>query len=906
MTRWLWPILLSCALLVVGVAFLPSLLSKYWSFFYPVSGVEIASLHLNWWGNQRAEEWRMSDPEGNFTFTAEQVSCDAPLWQLLLYRNLAHLEWKSARLTIGVNGSPSKALAFFTQAAAQPLFCRSSFQDGSIEWLFPEDAVQIDAISGDILFFHGECKVDLTANSDGGKGHLSYLSTPSQLALDGTIDQMGSKNLTLLLSHLSPHLSCGVGDRIDAQFSLDTLSGKGFLRLNTNNLSTHLEMEMDQEKIFLSTPAHLDFNQELGENPLFCQNHFLGHLSVDQLQIPLKDPSKSSFQATVKSKGFILKNGWKIEPFQLLLASPQIGDRQFTFKWDSPQVQFNGQLYLPDQWNQLHCHVEGWGLGETRFDLSAETVSNLSVEVEGAFLHAHLSGGYETSSQQLWWDQPIEIGTPDTSDRSRKQLQLRIEPTLLSLAPLSGSIGATISVGGKKTVSTFTELSDRLCRISYGTDREEQSGTIGWEIRDQSIECTLSHLPTSLLQLFTDSDENYSSLAGAALDGSILFSFSDQLLQVDLKGDRWSTRFALERPDLLISPFSTPEKQSNLATPAFFQIALGEEENRLLSRWIPSLTRLATPLSAELKLLSFKGSRAASWAQFLERASYEASLQIKSLSKKRGSNSFKPDQESSPLEDSPLLSAFLAEESALFLNSSLKKGVTHLDLKFSSPSIRVAAQGALEKGIVYPKNRWMIEIVPAEISRATPLAPFPFLKTLLSGKKISVEIAPEEGFLHLSDLSNMETISRWKGLIQFSPISKTIYLISPEKKSLLRSLSSVPLEIAPLRFQIVDQMFSYGKTLILLEKRRPFWSYGTINLSSLESNIALELCADLFSSLLATNGTDLLFFEGRIDQPSYYERGEEKIAALLEEQTSNRFPFTLSQKSALKQLPTAH
>jgi hypothetical protein len=639
-------ILLTLILLILSFIFAPNLISTKWgkdAFFKvykAITGNILAAdtFEISWWKGQRFENITVIYPREKTTFIGPHVKTDATLWQLLFYHDLGNMEIAAPQVILNADlPLPAKrkiaqagffpriTLAHVPAKSLPPYLGHITIKEGNVKFLSRDfDPIELQDVALDISLLKSQIKLKGNGKTSQGsvKGDfdlsLSYNTSQSQIDLAATLENFPMRSIDQTIAIFEPSLKGvllgSIGEAINIQLKLRNLPQtlELFCNANSPSFSAHIQTATQDGKVTLATPALIQFQipqtliQKLTSAPL--QNPFKGQLKIDNLSLPLSDRENCAFQATLKGSALHFLFG-TVQPFALFLSTDSFKSRQFTLKVDSPEIQLNSTLYLPNQWAQMTWAGEGLFPRNTHVHFSAQTLSAITATVQGDQWQGNFSGGFDSAQNVIFLNNPAEIvyqlaqlpsPLPPLLDQATK-LHIQVQPLRVSLANLSGpiafkiqadptvikglSLGTTVvsATGDLKTKKGSFELTST---IDQGTIKA--SGSFGYP-QDLIAKATLVQFPTSFIDLFLGTGQ-IAPILGSTLNAAIDISHLAQKKQLsfDLKSNAISIQASLEETETALK----------LIKPAKIALTLSPEGYTSLDHWLnktPTPFRLNQP-----------------------------------------------------------------------------------------------------------------------------------------------------------------------------------------------------------------------------------------------------------------------------------------------------------------------
>jgi hypothetical protein len=619
-------VLLALLLLLLGFLFFPNVVSTKWgkaSFFKVYKSMTGNTLtadtfEISWWKGQKFENITIVYPREKATFIGPMVTTDATLWQLIFSHNLGNMEMTSPQVIINADLPlpVKKKIAQVSQAGFLPHITASIpmksmphylghviVHQGNVKFLSKDfDPIELQDVSLDVSLLKSQIKLKGTGTTSQGsvKGDfdLSLVYNPSQSQIDliANLQNFPMRSIDQTVAIFEPNLKGvllgSIGEAINVQLKLQNLPQTLalFCDATSPSFSAHIETATKDGIVSLATPALIQFQipqafliKVLG---LPLKHPFQVQLKIDSLSLPLADRESFSFQATLKGDALQFPFG-TFQPFALFLSTDNFKNRHFTLKVDSPQVQLNTALYLPDQWQQMTWTGEGLFPSNTRVNFSAQTLSAITATVQGDKWQGNFSGGFDPAQNVVFLNKPAEIvyhvtqlpsPLPPLLDQPTV-LHAEIQPLRVSLSNLNGPIAfklradPTVIKGlslGETVISATGDLKSRTGTFdltsTVNQGKVSASGSFGWP-QDLVAKASLVQFPTSFIDLFLGTDQ-LAPILGSTLNATADISYLPQkkLLSFDLNAGMISAQASLEKTDTALK-LTKPAKVTLNLTP---------------------------------------------------------------------------------------------------------------------------------------------------------------------------------------------------------------------------------------------------------------------------------------------------------------------------------------------------
>src|SRR3569832_2076714 len=347
-----------------------------------MSGYQIDSgtLKLQWMGGQEAQNVTVINQQGKRVFSVDKITTTAPLWKLLFYNDIGSLNVQSPFAVIVPPHSFTSKL-MVQQAGFAPfaisytpslnILGEIHVVNGSVEFVTPGlEPIPMKEIEVEATLFPKQIKLHSSGIAGEGSFEIGLAAFPGSDQIDAslklttfplrTVDQL----VTLMNPDLKGVDRATIGETFDADLKLKNLKGAAeiFLFVFSVFFSANLETIVRDGKVELTTPALFQFQIPANSLQTFpIKNGINAQIKVDQLSM-----HPFSLQATLKSDALDLGE-WRVDPFTLFLGTAAAGE--WNVNIDSPQVQFKGNLVLPEKWELLTFTGQALLPNNTKLDL---------------------------------------------------------------------------------------------------------------------------------------------------------------------------------------------------------------------------------------------------------------------------------------------------------------------------------------------------------------------------------------------------------------------------------------------------------------------------------------------------------------------------------------------------------
>ncbi len=632
--RWIIRIIvLLFAIALLLAIFAPSILStqfgKHALFrtLKSMSGYEIRSeeLQLQWMKGQTAKQVEVLDRTGRSVFRADSITSTAPLWKLLFYHDVGHLQVSSPFFVI----DPPQALAsklvvrqagFSLAVSFTPslnVLGEISISHGAAQFITPGlETISMKEVELEAALLPKQLKLQASGiteeNSSQGTFQIDLLAYPGSDQIDANLKltQFPLRAVDQLVSMLHPELKGvireTIGESCNAELKLKNLQDtlEIYLKANSDLFSANLETAIRGNTLELASPALFQF--QIPPKPfealtdLSIKNSVAAQIKLDKLSIPLQNREQFTIQGTFKSDAFQFKD-WTLEPFSLYVGSSGLAQSEWVIKIDSPQVQFHGSLNLPEKWENLSLAGEALLPQNMKVDLSVQTLKSIAITLQGDLWKGRFKGAFDPVKKTAALTEPGFVSMQlDHLPYSLPPIpiQLTIQPTIINLQSLSGSVKGTIETPafqmanvqtsaqasaqvGAASVRFTGDLKSKAVQFSLNSTVDQgpltADGTFTYP-RNLKIKGSCSKLPVASLQPFFKEGPPLLPLLGDLLTTNFQANISEssRFLQLNTSSPNLTLKASLKDNG----------KRLELIESANFVWTLTPQGYSILSKWL--------------------------------------------------------------------------------------------------------------------------------------------------------------------------------------------------------------------------------------------------------------------------------------------------------------------------------
>jgi hypothetical protein len=913
-------VILLCAIALLLILFAPSLVSTQigkrvlLQAIKNIAGYEVHSeqLKLQWMNSQSIKNLEVISPSGKLLFRADSISSTAPLWKLFFYHDVGHLQVDapfvaidpSHQLALKLGLLPKSSLlvervkasefelaplviqqaGFVGSAAAFPqnrmphtlptkILGEISISQGSAQLASPDlETICIKEVELQATLLPKQVKLEasgLTQESTSeGSFKFDLFVHPGAHPIEGSLylTQFPLRAADQIVSIIYPSLKGVVreviGESIDAEVKVKDVV---YLKAHSNLFSATLETTLQDGALELASPAIFQFQippaafEKL--TSLSIQQKVSAQLKMDHLSIPLQQQDSLKIQGTLKCDGIEFKD-WTLEPFSLYVESKTQGD--WILKMDSPQVQFQSALNIPEQWENLSFKGEAFLPKNTKLDLLAESLQSIDINFQGDLLKGQFKGSFDRFKQTFALE-----GTTETSTAS-----------------LLGPVSLQLASDLKSKTAQFSLTS------TIGQGPLALSGTFAYP-QDLKVKGSCTDVPVASIQPFLHGVPSLEPLVGNLLTTRFQLNLSEKsrLLELNTSSSYLTLQASLKENNKkieLTQPLNfnwtlTPEgytalsgKRYTVAAPATFKGSISQ----LSFCWDPILNSLEYEGKITSDALSFgvdgKLSKVSQIQVSLShpRSSTPHQFQVSALSAPQGKLSCQGDW--TPLgtahiklllEQFPSItfdffaapfshfsvSALCGPTLNLSLDTTLQEWTGPCSFDIHSAHLRSSLKGVFNQGTLSLTDKFYLQLdVSKELSQLLFNQTNPLDITSVSSESpITLEIA-KEGFSYPLFPTNLSQIQIGSGKLEMGKllcqntgnIQATLGLL---KLGQYRPGDPLELWFAPLDFQIKNGKLNWDRTEILIARNFQVCSWGSANFPSDSVDGVIGLTASCLS-----------------------------------------------------------
>ncbi len=599
------------------------------------------TFEISWWKGQKFENISIKYPREKTTFTGQKIITDTTLWQLIFFHNLGNMEMTAPQVIIDADLS-LPAQKKVSEAGFVPIFAPSktmpsylghiAAKNGKAQFLSKGfDPIELQNVDFDASLLKTQIKLKSSGQTSQKNitGHfdlsLMYNHLQSQIDLMANLQNFPMRSIDQIAALFQPAfkgaLLESVGEAINVRLRLRNLPQtlELFCDAASPSFSAHIETETQNGTVSLRAPALIQFQiprsfvQKLTALPL--QNVFQGQLKIDNLSLPLAHRENFSFQATLKGEALEFPFG-TLQPFALFVSTTDFAKRNFTLKIDSPEMQLNTSLYLPDERQKLTFSGEGLFPNNTHIDFSAETLAAITVNVQGDKWQGRVAGGYDLQQNVIFLTNPADViyhlkQLPAPLPPLLQQpltLHGQVKPFRISLSQMTGQIAFQLRTDpttlagialGETTLLGNADLKTRKGTFEIasilGKGKVDASGTFGLP-QELTAKISLVQAPTAFLDLFLK-DLQLTPIVGPEFNATVNLNHEQQL-SFDLNSSAISAEASLEKTSTAIR-LTKPAKLSFTLTPEGY-LALDRSLNTTPTPFV-----LTQPASIKSTITSF-------------------------------------------------------------------------------------------------------------------------------------------------------------------------------------------------------------------------------------------------------------------------------------------------------------
>lgn len=636
-----WIVRVLVLLFVIGLLlaiFAPSILSTHFGkqalfrMLKSMTGYEIRSeeLHLQWTQGQSARQVEVLDRTGRSVFRADSLTSTASLWKLVLYHDVGHLDVKTPFVVI----EPPQKLAsklvvqqagFLLAVSFTPslhVIGEISVSQGSAQFVTPGlETVSMKDVQIEATLLPKQIKLQSSGVTQEGSGQgtfqVNLLAYPGSNQIDADIQltQFPLRAADQLVSILYPDLKGvireTIGESVNAEIKLKNLSEslEIYLKANSDLFSANLETKMQNDTLELASPAIIQFQMPSKSfnklTSLSIKNAVSAQLKIDQLSIPLQNRQQLSIQGTLKSDALQFDE-WTLEPFSLYLGS--LTNNEWSVKIESPQIQFQGSLNLPEKWENLSFKGQALLPKNTKLDLSLQSLQSISIILQGDLWKGRFKGAFDPLKKTLTLKEPGFLSMQlENLPYSLPSLpvQVTVQPCVIRLDALSGTVKGlaetpAFQMGnaevGATSVNFTGDLKSKAVQFSLASTVDKgpltADGTFIYP-QDLKMKGACSKLPVASLQPFLKDGPPLLPFIGESLTTNFQVELSDKsnFLQLNTSSPLLTLKAALKKND----------QKLELIEPASFNWTLTPGGYTELTKWLKGSTTFSLSQPAVFK-----------------------------------------------------------------------------------------------------------------------------------------------------------------------------------------------------------------------------------------------------------------------------------------------------------------
>ena len=631
-----------------------------------ITGYEIRSetLKLQWMNGQSLTHVEVLDKAGNAVFKADEITSTASLWKICIYHDVGHLTVENpsvvieppqkllSKLTVHHAGfvfavtlvptkhvlgeiSVKNGTAQFISPGLEPIFMKEIALDAN---LLPQ---QIKIVGGGVTeekgapgMLQGTFQVDLLAypGSDQIDANLKLTNFPLRAA-----DQI----VSILYPNLKGVIQDTIGESFNANVKLKNLRDdlELFVNAESERFSANLQTKLQGDTLVLASPAtlHMELTSQAFEKltSLPIQKGVATQLKIDQLSIPLLDRNKIALQGTLRADAIQFSN-WTIDPFTLFVGNSQTVPGEWNVKIDSPQVQFQGSLNLPEKLDDLTFNGQALLPKNTKLDIKTESLQSIVVVVQGDLWKGRFKGAFDPAKKTIALKETgyLTVEFPQFPAplppllKEPLPVQFTLDPTTVDLVSMRGSIKGAAktppfqmgsSQAGATTVQFTGDIRTKQAQFSLTSSIDNSplsaEGTYN-SPQDIKLSGSCDKLPVASVQPFLTNGPQLLPLIGDSLTTQF---------QVELTANSNFLKINTVSPLLqLTATLKGTSETLELIQPANFLWTVTPEGYSNLATWLKgsALYSLAQPATLKGAISTFS----VNFNQIAESVVYDANL----------------------------------------------------------------------------------------------------------------------------------------------------------------------------------------------------------------------------------------------------------------------------------------
>lgn len=550
--KWIVRIVILLFLIAFLLAiFAPSILSTqfgkhaFFRILKELSGYEARAkeMKVQWLGAQSIHQVEVVDGRGRPVFRADSINSTAPLWKLLFYHDVGHLQIQAPFIQV----DPPQALAsklVISEASLMPIVAIAwtptykilgevSISQGGAAFIAPGlDTVTIKDLEVEATFLPKQLKLQASGAADEksnqGTFQVNLLAYPGSDQIDADLKfaRFPLRAADQLISILEPKMKGvlreTIGDSLNGELRLKNLQDtlEIYLKANSDYFSANLETKLQGNTLELASPAviQLQIPSKTFERVLDLpvEKSVAMQIKIDELSIPLENRAEFKFQGTLKSDALQFSQ-WAVDPFSLYLGSSPSEKDGWIVKVESPQVQFQGSLHLPERWENLSFAGEALLPQNTKLDLSVQTLRSIAIAFQGDLWKGRFKGTVDPTKKTVALTDPgylsVRLSKLPYSLPSIP-VEVTIQPAVVDLGALSGSIKGTVDIPpfllgtaqvGASATKWSADIKSRTVQFSFLSTVNEgpltADGTYVYP-HDIKVKGSCNQLPVASLQPF--------------------------------------------------------------------------------------------------------------------------------------------------------------------------------------------------------------------------------------------------------------------------------------------------------------------------------------------------------------------------------------------------------------------
>lgn len=598
--------------------FAPSILSTHFGKYAIIrllqnmSGyqIEAKELDLHWMKGQLAKDINVFDKRGRLIFHTDSAAASAPLWRIIFYHDVGKLQMQAPFFLVDPSGkltaqnAPQQA-CFFPSITIVPSFCLLgdiTISQGSAQFSSPDISIKEVDLSASLL--PKQVKLKASGLAEKGSFELQLLAYPGtdQIETHAIVDNFpvaaADQTVSLFYPDMKGVLREMIGENLSGELRLKNMQDNLdlFFNASSDSFSAHLETNVKQDRLVLTSPALFQF--QIPENLFYrftstsIKEAIPCEIKLDELSIPLHNHTHFTVHGTLKS-GAIDVDDWRLDPLSLYVGTEQDG---WGVKIDSPQIQLNGSFLLPQGGRPFSFTAEALMPKNTKMTISAQSLKSITLAIQSDLGSGQIKGAFDPIKKTVALTEKSSLTFLLTQLpallKEPLPVQLTLQPCLLNLQTKTGSFKGQIKTpafelqGAQIDPATGHFTGDlKLQQIEFSLISKvnqgplSANGTLSWPFK-MNIKGSSDKLPTHLIQPFLKTGPEMTTLLGETLTTNFQVLFSEDNLSLQLK--TVSPCLSLE------AMLKTTKGQFELLEPANFSWTLTPQGYTSLMQWLGS------------------------------------------------------------------------------------------------------------------------------------------------------------------------------------------------------------------------------------------------------------------------------------------------------------------------------